>query len=235
MRGWTQRQPRELAAGDGFPAHAGMDLPVGFLSAGGTGLPRACGDGPTLNTEAVLAMVASPRMRGWTRADECGVGVGPGFPAHAGMDPPAFRWWGRSQGLPRACGDGPACYTGSPGRWMASPRMRGWTPEERGTPPHYSRLPRACGDGPAWKISNAHFKEASPRMRGWTHRAVRLRGGRAGFPAHAGMDPSFRAAPRSPRRLPRACGDGPVAEATGGDINLASPRMRGWTLPWRVG
>ena len=45
-RGWTRRRPVALVAGDGFPAHAGMD-PRGSSGPGSARwLPRTRGDGP---------------------------------------------------------------------------------------------------------------------------------------------------------------------------------------------
>ena len=66
-------------------------------------------------------------------------------------------------------------------------------------------------------------------MRGWTAQGARHREGGLVFPAHAGMDRRRnRHRPRQ-RRVPRACGDGPL-EAEIADIRkTCSPRMRGWT------
>ena len=47
------------------------------------------------------------------------------------------------------------------------------------------------------------------------------------FPAHAGMIPSSRKAPRSVDCVPRACGDDPVLGKTHATLTLCSPRMRG--------
>ena len=51
-----------------------------------------------------------------------------GFPAPAGMDPWLAKQPFNGDRLPRACGDGPQRYPSTPYGWMASPRLRGWTP-----------------------------------------------------------------------------------------------------------
>ena len=70
---------------------------------------------------------------------------------------------------------------------------------------------------------------ASPRSRGWTLRARDVLARIRGFPALAGMDPNRLILDRMLQRLPRARGDGPDRARLYSDIQVASPRSRGWT------
>ena len=107
-RGWTRsRSPGDLR-NQGFPAHAGMDPARRTTRTEPVGLPRTRGDGPRPAASWKRAGWASPHTRGWTPASphtrgwtaEIAPGTGrrPGFPAHAGMDPPRCR---RSAGRAR--------------------------------------------------------------------------------------------------------------------------------------
>ena len=71
--------------------------------------------------------------------------------------------------------------------------------------------------------------EASPHTRGWTVDGSGVSNTHAGFPAHAGMDPTQSARPPAPGRLPRTRGDGPVRTAYAAGRWEASPHTRGWT------
>ena len=86
MRGWTvlARHHRDLQGV--FPAHAGMDRGHGGRRDPAERVPRACGDGPTGLTAAMLDLACSPRMRGWTGTQSLEQRLHPVFPAHAGMD-----------------------------------------------------------------------------------------------------------------------------------------------------
>ena len=173
---------------------------------------------------------ASPRSRGWTRAD---------------MLRDELRG-----GLPRARGDGPDRPAGPTPDTSASPRSRGWTrtastvrgrgggfPALAGMdPPPACRsgrgtwLPRARGDGPGFFTWSPLQSEASPRSRGWTGAARPADAGQRGFPALAGMDPGRRSCGCAASRLPRARGDGPGGAGRQAIRVGASPRSRGWTL-----
>ena len=249
LRGWTQ--PLQLAPEQprGFPAPAGMDPPPALASSTARRLPRACGDGPTLVCLYLCADGASPRLRGWTAGSKPGSAGSSGFPAPAGMDPdPAGPRQGAG-GLPRACGDGPERGGAWVRRATASPRLRGWTPlggavrllvrgfpapagmdpAPSASPPSSRRLPRACGDGPRHGAQGGDRVRASPRLRGWTRHPLARMAQQPGFPAPAGMDPCRSRSPMSARRLPRACGDGPVLSGYALATGEASPRLRGWT------
>ena len=233
------------------------------------GLPRACGDGPHVDSMVTTTERAPPRLRGWTRARPIPGGQAEGSPALAGMD--RSRASGRSfpLRLPRACGDGPQAGGRTRRMMRAPPRLRGWTPrrdreerQSRGSPAlagmdpasrssawTRSGLPRACGDGPQLGRDPRASPVAPPRLRGWTRVGVARAGGGGGSPALAGMDPSGRSGKATNTWLPRACGDGPVADfgfhrwarlprACGDGPStcwpkvesiMAPPRLRGWT------
>ncbi len=127
MRGWTEKSNRQNARFWGYPAHAGMDLPLRDYPPGRIRLPRPCGDGPYCDRPATSALKVTPPMRGWTRAGTPASGLAGGYPAHAGMDPPhLMRRVGRYQ-LPRPCGDGPETARDPDAADEVTPPMRGWT------------------------------------------------------------------------------------------------------------
>ena len=88
-RGWTLSSRPPSPHNAGFPAHAGMDPCHPPDRRPDARFPRARGDGPILIPPIRSSCVVSPRTRGWTRLRHCGGGGAEGFPAHAGMDPPA--------------------------------------------------------------------------------------------------------------------------------------------------
>ena len=92
------------------------------------------------------------------------------------------------------------------------------------------RLPRTRGDGPPALGDSVRSARASPHTRGWTRGEHRPNDAAEGFPAHAGMDPSYLPAWRRRRRLPRTRGDGPQIYRYRGTVSGASPHTRGWTL-----
>ena len=275
LRGWTFHRPGRHPRRRGFPAPAGMDRcrrrpkpwPPRLPRACGDGpeagpvkgrkpaLPRACGDGPPRRSSCARKSWASPRLRGWTRRPATARRGGAGFPAPAGMDPLRPSATTRAMRLPRACGDGPGMLLMIRSWEWASPRLRGWTADERPAahrrggfpapagmdlrrrrrPPARARLPRACGDGPPYTCESDGSRKASPRLRGWTRLPAARGDGRGGFPAPAGMDRSRRAGARGSLRLPRACGDGPCAGTPRAASRAASPRLRGWTSGRRGG
>ena len=177
---------------------------------------------------------------------------GRGFPAHAGMDPWRRRWRGRAGRLPRPRGDGPLIRAGLIMDGEASPPTRGWTLDVEpvvdvrvGFPAHAGmdrsagtprrarpRLPRPRGDGPRSAWSMPGLPAASPPTRGWTRQLPDHRPHAAGFPAHAGMDPTSTAPATPSTWLPRPRGDGPPLTSIRRMPSTASPPTRGWT---RVG
>ena len=151
--------------------------------------------------------------------------------------------------LPRSRGDGPVRPLRRGHGRSAAPLTRGWTlamespmAVSHGCPAHagmdpsgwagagwWCRLPRSRGDGPYDDDFSGITLRAAPLTRGWTHRHTTRRLGRAGCPAHAGMDPGLPPARRPAAGLPRSRGDGPCRrhcrQAGGG----AAPLTRGWT------
>ena len=75
----------------------------------------------------------------------------------------------------------------------------------------------------------SHPAQASPHTRGWTGDPVRRATGRAGFPAHAGMDLRLDVVDALAKRLPRTRGDGPAMISRRRGRMPASPHTRGWT------
>ena len=209
-RGWTRDAAGEKPNLNGFPAHAGMDPRTSSTPGASSRFPRARGDGPWRTKAAKDARMVSPRTRGWTQYWPAFSNRSNGFPAHAGMDPRKNAHLVSCRGFPRARGDGPHDEADWVGGHGVSPRTRGWTrrialtrghtagfPAHAGMDPAWGssirrrdRFPRARGDGPSLQVALLLASGVSPRTRGWTHQEARRSGDYAGFPAHAGMDPS---------------------------------------------
>ena len=248
-RGWTLARLLSHLEHPGFPAHAGMDPEPGRRRRGRTRLPRTRGDGPSTSSTPGARSQASPHTRGWTRDGRGVRSLDGGFPAHAGMDPPARASGPRGSRLPRTRGDGPRRTAPSSTSMRASPHTRGWTrqrplrpagaagfPAHAGMDPiagcgstYVKRLPRTRGDGPRWLRWCMATLRASPHTRGWTPLVPVPVLHREGFPAHAGMDPRRTAASASSTGLPRTRGDGPPTQRTRRHDRRASPHTRGWT------
>ncbi|KXS38167.1 MAG: hypothetical protein AWU55_1645 [Halomonadaceae bacterium T82-2] len=233
----------------GFPAPAGIDPRTDACCRRPGRLPRTRGDRPPLLIWPPSMKAASPHPRGSTRVDRVVLGVGPGFPAPAGIDPREPRRSPVRGGLPRTRGDRPSSGSGSGMRIRASPHPRGSTPSSRWSrlgvrgfpapagidPLEISRsampsgLPRTRGDRPPEPEAAAILAEASPHPRGSTLRRVAVLAADWGFPAPAGIDP--RPPPSTPNscRLPRTRGDRPrLVEIDQMDV-MASPHPRGST------
>ena len=258
-RGWTPVDQLPQVARAGFPAHAGMDLRQGAARVLRQRLPRTRGDGPSLAVRMPSRAAASPHTRGWTLVPGSPVARKVGFPAHAGMDPGATVAGDGSRRLPRTRGDGPLRSRRHQIRSAASPHTRGWTlaagqppvPPD-GFPAHAGmdlgmtlpiwpgrRLPRTRGDGPHPGRTAAWTCEASPHTRGWTPGARGCELPDGGFPAHAGMDPTWTIGANVNGRLPRTRGDGPVLPGRTGSVPSAatrpyrgSPSFRNWSTMW---
>ena len=71
--------------------------------------------------------------------------------------------------------------------------------------------------------------EVSPPTRGWTAKKKAKQAGKAGFPAHAGMDPYSAASSAVAAGFPRPRGDGPITYRFSGWRVRVSPPTRGWT------
>ena len=168
-RGWTRDAHRRVGCAGGFPARAGMDLPIAASYNTLIWIPRTRGDGPRSAIPSVVLRADSPHARGWTPARPPHDPGPPGFPARAGMDPGDALDHAALVGIPRTRGDGPRPI-GGPGRAsLDSPHARGWTrrnpttalpgggfparagmdPGGRLGPGAVTRIPRTRGDGPA--------------------------------------------------------------------------------------
>ena len=91
-RGWTVAAVDDVGVVEGFPAHAGMDPATIRRVPPRHRLPRTRGDGPARESPVRAADGASPHTRGWTLVPRPARPAGPGFPAHAGMDPRSITW-----------------------------------------------------------------------------------------------------------------------------------------------
>ena len=132
--------------------------------------------------------------------------------------------------VPRARGDGPP--------WAVEVRRMA------------DRVPRARGDGPKTVLRRLAKRLCSPRTRGWTVDGLSEDRQQRVFPAHAGMDRPRRRSQARHLRVPRARGDGPLADELRDRYGIVfpahagmdrrtkpsprgrsrcSPRTRGWT------
>ena len=214
------------------------------------GIPRTRGDGPARVGPLYVRVVDSPHPRGWTRTNHACRRQASGFPAPAGMDPfPSSGEAGPAR-IPRTRGDGPAPASASRAGTADSPHPRGWTqtdlprvaagagfPAPAGMDPGRSassarsaRIPRTRGDGPPTFRPCAQSSEDSPHPRGWTLVGVIVGVGQAGFPAPAGMDPSWATTTTSSPGIPRTRGDGPLGGVGLVGLLRDSPHPRGWTV-----
>ena len=195
-RGWTRIAERYGVSAMGFPAPAGMDPSSRRGRSSSSRIPRTRGDGPRARWPEYSGPSDSPHPRGWTR----GVAVlgvrRDGFPAPAGMDPPAAIGRSHRSGIPRTRGDGPRPIRSFTRPRVDSPHPRGWTcifaardlrgfgfpapagmDPTRGPPARGRRgIPRTRGDGPLRAVPPPGAGTDSPHPRGWT-----LSGRRAGL------------------------------------------------------
>ena len=230
-RGWTHTHLHHHRSSPGFPAHAGMDLYVGTRQDHRLRFPRPRGDGPCDRRDSCVSVVVSPPTRGWTSSRAARTASFRGFPAHAGMDRHAPHDGPTAVGFPRPRGDGPRGCLRRHRRAPVSPPTRGWTSHPiagrsrcAGFPAHAGMdlvkrfggtecewFPRPRGDGPPRYSSDPVYAAVSPPTRGWTPAVAPPLQSAAGFPAHAGMDPSG-TGPTAPLKwFPRPRGDGPFS------------------------
>ena len=193
--------------------------------------PRPRGDGPLHAAPAGVDHRVSPPTRGWTLHLLIRRSRPAGFPAHAGMDPPAGTSAGNSTGFPRPRGDGPVVTFTYDDAMRVSPPTRGWTtmlnpisqllqgfPAHAGMDPlqhdpqvRMDGFPRPRGDGPCAASDPCENSRVSPPTRGWTVVVHVVSDSLGGFPAHAGMDPRCGRLQVLTRWFPRPRGDGPRA------------------------
>ena len=210
-RGWTSLGGSSSLPPIGFPAHAGMDLHDQRRRGSFTRFPRPRGDGPCMTADRRGVKPVSPPTRGWTLLCRRGRLARSGFPAHAGMDPEHSTTKNSRTRFPRPRGDGPSSATERDCSKPVSPPTRGWTlagvggaAPLRGFPAHAGmdlsqfarwsgtpRFPRPRGDGPQEGPSYAAIVSVSPPTRGWTYDSAQHEHINEGFPAHAGMDPTY--------------------------------------------
>ena len=234
---WRFPRPR----GDGPRDCAGFLVYLRF--------PRPRGDGPLAGCVAVRLHRVSPPTRGWTMPHKRTCVMKMGFPAHAGMDLPHVVSVIGIARFPRPRGDGPLPIEITGFDIQVSPPTRGWTlyrsnrkricvgfpahagmdPMKTGAPYPSWGFPRPRGDGPVATALEKAVNAVSPPTRGWTVSAEGAGRCRAGFPAHAGMDPLPTGSPPERQRFPRPRGDGPPFCKAKLDERAVSPPTRGWT------
>ena len=251
-RGWTAWNEVLIAAYQGFPAHAGMDLRWSRRTIRAGRFPRPRGDGPQHGRRGRTRGRVSPPTRGWTCVGQRCRGLRYGFPAHAGMDLWTLVRRCFAGRFPRPRGDGPYRHRQIDVGPAVSPPTRGWTRLDLrvprlhvGFPAHAgmdlvpsgqtnseARFPRPRGDGP--RVRRAADREAmvSPPTRGWTGDQPLQYFYLWGFPAHAGMDLSEREGGWQSYRFPRPRGDGPSPALHRRGRPPVSPPTRGWT--WSI-
>ena len=195
------------------------------------------------------AYPVSPPTRGWTLATRHGrFGPPIGFPRPRGDGPhdvPMARGR-RTSGFPAHAGMDPAQQSGSVGfpahagmdgmTRRVSPPTRGWTPSPDCFPAHrcdlIRRFPRPRGDGPVHLLGRSMVLAGFPAHAGMdpSYRWAPALDHGAGFPAHAGMDPIQWPARRDRRGFPRPRGDGPRTSRRRVELRPpVSPPTRGWT------
>ncbi len=251
-RGSTDLHAGRVVREVGSPAHAGIDPMAVEPRMRSLRLPRTRGDRPCPRSRSGSRASAPPHTRGSTHGEHRRFGRARGSPAHAGIDlcpvplPPLY------VRLPRTRGDRPTSTDHGSHKRSAPPHTRGSTRIElrvtvraTGSPAHAGidprttartatsgGLPRTRGDRPCLKASPADIEPAPPHTRGSTLIAPEPRSGPVGSPAHAGIDPSARRAPRLGWRLPRTRGDRPCSIDHASSIRVAPPHTRGSTF-WR--
>ena len=150
-------------------------------------------------------------------------------------------------GLPRRCGDVPCVLLTTPGTGSVAPQVRG-CPRRipghelglggcpagagmsltlTGVTPSDDGLPRRCGDVPLVCLTDKGFVPVAPQVRGCPVGDGRPLGAAPGCPAGAGMSRSTRARRSPRRRLPRRCGDVPLAEDVVQHLVPVAPQVRG--------
>ncbi len=151
-------------------------------------------------------------------------------------------------GVPHACGDGPGVAAGHPGLRVSSPRLWGWPADRRtherarrefptpvgmarpcSTPRRSNpRVPHACGDGPGGHLLRGQFTASSPRLWGWPGGAAVLTVFPLEFPTPVGMARTAGTCASGRRRVPHACGDGPMNREEIFSVIGSSTRLWGW-------
>jgi hypothetical protein len=175
------RCPVPCVCGDG--PHPGAACPPGRAAS------RPCGGGPLLSIRRSPAARCSLRPQGWSRREDVVGARQHLLPAHARMDPRAWRRRWVPVPAPRTRGDGPAYRPGGYLSKLCSP---------------YAGPAR--GDGPSNKIVSVYGIGCSPYARGCPQRRGGLDRRFLLLPAHAGMAPTAGRIAGGSGTAPRACG-----------------------------
>ena len=214
-------------------------------------LPRIRGDRPPDGAGLMYATGATPHTRGSTLKAAIAAQEQYGYPAYAGIDPEPYSYQREGVGLPRIRGDRPAGAGFRLRSQPATPHTRGSTPG-KGLPllstegyPAYAgidllhshpkvcsiRLPRIRGDRPFLTQGYNTLFKATPHTRGSTLFKNQPYSKAWGYPAYAGIDPSYLVNLVNDFRLPRIRGDRPYTNTDYQPAGRATPHTRGSTLP----
>jgi len=229
-RGSTVADIAERRRTTGYPACAGIDLPISMLETTWARLPRMRGDRPYCRRLPLQKESATPHARGSTRVRLANDGRARGYPACAGIDPRALSCRRSLLGLPRMRGDRPIAPIAQDRLVGATPHARGSTllaVDKRSTEAGYPAcagidpalfdsidnllgLPRMRGDRPLLGILLLDRRAATPHARGSTPYRFSCRLLVAGYPACAGIDRLHAISRSMPLGLPRMRGDRPL-------------------------
>ena len=248
-RGWSCAYLRDVRAGSGVPAYAGMVRGNNTSKPCRIRCPRLRGDGPDQAPRWHCDTRVSPPTRGWSASAHAVAVAALGVPAYAGMVRCGRQVSAPQTRCPRLRGDGPPppsrLHQGLP----VSPPTRGWSHgvrlvcDPRAGVPAYAgmvprdvttitakvRCPRLRGDGPSMVEPSQKRGLVSPPTRGWSLEEAAFPKLFMGVPAYAGMVPAD--APGLPACLgcPRLRGDGPDLAAWLTPARMVSPPTRGWS------
>ncbi len=231
------------------PAHAGIDHTDRLQTRIDRCLPRPRGDRPRRRGVISACDMSPPPTRGSTAfqaRDRLCSGVSP---AHAGIDPAAWRAHSVLPCLPRPRGDRPTRKPPKQTAAWSPPPTRGSTLCRRCSPEggvvspahagidlgalpvfvHALGLPRPRGDRPVTGSIVAGEHSSPPPTRGSTCRGPGQRLPRSVSPAHAGIDPRHSGRELAGCCLPRPRGDRPARSHGAGEGAASPPPTRGST------
>ncbi len=231
LRGWSLPYGELRQNGDVLPAPAGMVPRRSRHVPRHAGAPRAGGDGPAVDAGTGDNTVCFPRPREWSpqRARRTRA------PRARGDGPVVNGTLAGQYVLPAPAGMVPWSRTGR-GRRTSAPRApRGWSRWFEGADLARGVLPAPAGMVPHSISRSASTRWGYPRPRGWSRRRTAPQQPGRVLPALAGMVPRATTGPWSPRRAPRARGDGPMRIPPAVASATCSPRLRGWSRVGEVG
>ncbi len=164
-RGSTPSELGFVHPAPGYPACAGIDLPMVLPGEIRHRLPRVRGDRPLRHRRSPPDAPATPRARGSTLQALARELQHVGYPACAGIDPRWICWRHRNPGLPRVRGDRPTLVGTLVAGLPATPRARGSTYPCRHAGRRSAGYPACAGIDPR-RVIVAVIRQRLPRVRG---------------------------------------------------------------------